>query len=54
MTPEENLLKKLKEWRDDCKEAHEKTNEYDLGFHLTYMFLDGVIKEYEENTIPEC
>lgn len=56
MTPEENLVKELKDWRDACKEAHEeglKNNIYELGFHLTYLQLDKLIKNYEEETIPE-
>ncbi len=56
MTPEENLVKELKDWRDACKEAHEeglKKNVYELGFHLTYLQLDKLIKNYEEETIPE-
>ena len=31
-----------------------KKDVYELGFHLTYMFLDKAIKDYEEETIPEC
>ena len=57
MTPEQKFLQAVKEWRDSCKEAHEeglKKDVYDLGFHLTYKFLDKAIKDYENETIPEC
>lgn len=56
MTPEEKLLNKVKEWRDACKDGHEqakKNDVYDLGFHLSYQFLDMVIKEYEDEKFAE-
>ena len=56
MTPEENLVKEIKEWRDACKEAHEeglKKDVYELGFHLTYLQLDKLIRDYEKSITPE-
>ena len=56
MTPEDKLLKKIKEWRDACKDATEKAKEhdvYDLGFFLTNVFLDNIITEYEDEKFGE-
>lgn len=56
MTPEDKLLKKIKEWRDACKDATEKAQEhdiYDLGFFLTHVFLDNIIKDYENEKFGE-